>query len=229
MSPSPVKHLAIIMDGNRRWAKAQGRPSLEGHYKGYETMKKLGDWCLDRGIAVVSVFAFSTENWDRTQEEIGYLMDLIELALGKELNYFMERGIRLRVIGRRERLRPSVLQAIDKAEHLTAQNTKCTLCICLNYGGRPEIVDAVKAIVRERIAVDRIDEKTIEQYLYWPDMPQPDLIIRTSGEERLSGFLLWESAYSELFWCQHTWPEFSEQDLDEALEAFASRQRRFGK
>jgi len=229
MSQTAVQHLGFIMDGNRRWAKERGQPPFEGHRQGYDKMKQVGDWCLARGIPVVSVYAFSTENWDRTAEEIGYLMDLIELALGKELPYFMERGIRMRVLGRRDRLRPSILRAIDKAETETANNQKLTLCICLNYGGRPEIVDAVKAIVQEGIAVDQIDENTINRHLYWPDMPFPDLIIRTSGEERTSGFLLWEAAYSELYWCKHHWPELSEEDLDVALTEFASRQRRFGK
>lgn len=226
---SQVKHLGLIMDGNRRWAKENGLPSLEGHRRGYERMKLLGDWCLARGIEIVSVYAFSTENWDRTAEEVGYLMDLLELAMGKELNYFAEKNIRIRILGRRERLRPSVLQAIDRAEKATKNNMSMTLCICLNYGGRPEIVDAVKQIMAEGIPAEQITEEIIHQHLYWPGMPYPDLIIRTSGEERLSGFLLWEAAYSEFYWCQHHWPAFDEQDLDAALDAFSNRQRRFGK
>lgn len=224
-----VRHLAIIMDGNRRWAKENGLPSLEGHRRGYDRMKLVGDWCLARKMEIVSVFAFSTENWDRTTEEVGYLMDLIELALQKELNYFHAKNIRIRVLGRREKLRPSVLRAIDQAEKATENNIAMTLCICLNYGGRSEIVDACQKIVRDGIPADQITEETIHQNLYWPDMPYPDLLIRTSGEERLSGFLLWEVAYSEFFWCQHHWPAFDEHDLDAALDSFIHRQRRFGK
>lgn len=228
MEEKRVKHLAIIMDGNRRWAKAQGLPSFEGHRLGYERMKLVGDWCLARGLEMLTVFAFSTENWKRTQEEVAYLMDLLERALKDEAEYYIQRGIRIRVLGRREGLRPSILRAIDDIEARTAENQKMTLAICLNYGGRPEIVDAVKDIVREGIAPEAIDEGTIAKRLYWPDMPDPDLIIRTSGEQRLSGFLLWECAYSELYWCQNHWPAFSEADLDAALEEYAARQRRYG-
>lgn len=228
--PTPaLRHLAIIMDGNRRWAKEKGLPSLQGHTAGYDTLKKIGDACLARGIEVLSVFAFSTENWKRTQEEVGYLMDLLEKGLRNELNEFQRKGLRIRVLGRREGLRPSVLEAIQIAEDQTAKNTKATLCICLNYGGRLEIVDAVKKLVADGVPADQIDEAAVASRLYWPDMPEPDLIIRTSGEERLSGFLLWESAYSELYWTQTHWPDFDEAELDKALEAFAARQRRYGK
>ncbi|MFA5129911.1 MAG: polyprenyl diphosphate synthase [Patescibacteria group bacterium] len=228
MPQSPVKHLAIIMDGNRRWAKERGLPSLKGHQAGYEALKNLGDACLNRGIETITVFAFSTENWKRTQEEVGYLMDLIELALRNELDFFDSRNIRIKVIGRRDGLRPSVLEAIENAEKKTASNTKATLCIAVNYGGQAEIVDAVKALVADGVAADAIDEKAITSRMYWPDMPAPELIIRTSGEERLSGFLLWQSAYSEFYWCKKHWPDFDEHELDSALEEFAIRQRRFG-
>jgi undecaprenyl diphosphate synthase len=228
MNEHGVKHLAIIMDGNRRWAKEQGLPSFEGHRRGYEKMKHVGDWCLDRGIEIMTVYAFSNENWKRTEEEVGFLMDLLELALDKELDFFKQRGIRLRVIGRREKLRPSVLRAIDRAQAETAMNTRATLCLCLNYGGRLELVDVCKAIVNEGLSPDQITEEAVSHHLYWPDMPDPDLIIRTSGEERLSNFLTWQSVYSELFWCKHHWPAFTEEYLDEALQTFMERQRRYG-
>lgn len=223
------QHIAIIMDGNRRWAKEKGLPRYKGHQAGYEALRALGDACLERGIGVISVFAFSTENWKRTEEEVGFLMDLLEKGLREELAYFEGRGIRLRILGRREGLRPSVLSAIENAEQKTAHFTKTTLCICLNYGGHAEIVDACKAIVRSGIPAEEITEQTIQQYLYWPEMPAPELVIRTSGEERLSGFLLWQSAYSELYWCEKHWPDFNAEDLDKAIEAYASRNRRFGK
>jgi undecaprenyl diphosphate synthase len=228
MPQTAVKHLAIIMDGNRRWAKENGLLSLQGHTEGYDTLKRIGDACLDRGIETLTVFAFSTENWKRTQEEVGYLMDLLEKGLRNELQTFIDKGIRIRVLGRREGLRPSVLAAIEAAEQKTAHNTRGTLCICLNYGGRAEIVDAAKRLVSDGVPADQIDEAAITKRLYWPDMPEPDLIIRTSGEERLSGFLTWESAYSELYWSQKHWPEFDEAELDAALAEYAARQRRYG-
>ncbi len=228
MSTPPLRHLALIMDGNRRWARERGLPTLEGHRVGYDRVKELGDWCLAREIEVVTVWAFSTENWKRTQEEVGYLMDLLERALRQDVDHFHERGVRLKVLGRREGLRPSIVEAIDRAEEKTANNTKMTLVIALNYGGRPEIVDAVKRIVQDGLTADHIDEAALSQRMYWPEMPEPDLIIRTSGEERLSGFLLWENPYSELYWCQHHWPAFSEQDLDAAVASYAERQRRYG-
>lgn len=229
MSSAPLRHLAIIMDGNRRWAKERGLPSLQGHRAGYDNLKRIGDACLDRGIEVLSVFAFSTENWKRTEEEVGYLMDLLEQGLRSVLAHFAQKQTRIRIIGRREGLRPSVLSACEDAERETVANTRGTLCICLNYGGRTEIVDACKKLVQDGVPADQIDEAAIQRHLYWPDMPDPDLIIRTSGEERLSGFLLWQSAYSEIFWTQKHWPDFDETVLDEALETYATRERRYGK
>jgi len=228
MHSSGVKHLAIIMDGNRRWAKERGLAALEGHRAGYDTLKKIGDACLARGIEVLSVFAFSTENWKRTEEEVGYLMDLIELALRQELPFFMERKVRIRVIGRREGLRPSVVEAIEKAEAATKDFSAVTLCICINYGGRAEIVDACKKAMADGLSADKITEESLTSRMYWAEMPEPELLIRTSGEERVSGFLTWESVYSEIFWTQKHWPEFDEGELDTALEAYAMRKRRFG-
>ncbi len=229
MNDHGVKHLALIMDGNRRWAKEQGLPSFEGHRKGAETLKRLGEWALAKNIKVVTVFAFSTENWKRAQDEVGYLMDLIEVFLSKELAWFKEHNVRLRILGRREGLRPSILRAIDRAEAETAALDRATFCICLNYGGRAEIVDACRQIIKAGTPEDQITEELITKQLYGGDLPDPDLIIRTSGEKRLSGFLLWQSAYSELYWCEKHWPAFEEADLDAALEDFAARQRRYGK
>lgn len=226
---SSLQHLAIIMDGNRRWAREHGLPTMEGHRHGYVVVKNVGDWCLARQIPVVTLWAFSTENWKRTQEEVGFLMDLLEWAFTNDLQEFHNKGVRLRVIGRREGLRPSVLQAIDSAEAKTAQNTKLALVIALNYGGRAELIDAFKRLVREGISPEEITEERITAATYWPEMPTPELIIRTSGEERLSGFLLWQSPYSELHWCQKQWPDFSEEELDQALQVYASREQRFGR
>jgi len=229
MSHPQIQHLAIIMDGNRRWAKDKGKSATFGHKAGYERMKEIGDWCLDRGIPYLTVFAFSTENWQRTEQEVGFLMDLFEDALTKELESFHKKGVRMRVIGQRERLRPSILRAIENAEELTKNNTASTFSICFNYGGRPEIVDAVKKLISEGRDAESIDEAALQSAMYFPEMPDPDLIVRTSGEERLSGFLLWQSAYSELYWTNKHWPDFDEAELDKALETFALRQRRFGK
>jgi undecaprenyl diphosphate synthase len=229
MMTTTIQHLAIILDGNRRWAKEHNLPSLEGHRRGFERLNQVGDWCFDRGIKIFTVFAFSTENWDRTQEEIGYLMDLFEKGITMYLKHYGDRGIRIRILGRREGLRPSVLRAIEKAESETEKNTVATFCMCLNYGGRTEIVDAVRKIVEEGLKVEDVTEEALTARMYWPEMAPPDLIVRTSGEERLSGFLTWESPYSELYWCQKNWPDFDEAELDTALETFATRERRFGK
>lgn len=229
VATSPVQHLAVIMDGNRRWAKERGLPSSEGHKAGYETVKQMGQWCLDRGIRWLTVFAFSSENWKRTKEEVGYLMGLLERALTEELEFFVQKEIRLRVLGRLEDLSPSLRQAIQAAVERTQSFSDHTLSICLNYGGRTEIVDAVKKIVASGIPADSIQESTIQEALYYPGLPDPDLLIRTSGEERLSGFLLWQSAYTELYWASCHWPDFSEKELDAALGEYASRQRRYGK
>jgi undecaprenyl diphosphate synthase len=223
-----VRHLAMIMDGNRRWAKAQGMPAVEGHRAGYNKMKQVGDWCLARGIEVVTVYAFSTENWKRSETEVGFLMSLLEHALEKELNYFTDRQIRLRILGRREGFSSTILSLIDKAEEATKHFEKMTFAICLGYGGRAEIVDAVKEIVAEGIQSEMIDEQSIAKRLYWQNMPDPDLIVRTSGEQRLSGFLLWQSAYSELYWIDKNWPALEEADLQAALDEFSTRQRRYG-
>jgi undecaprenyl diphosphate synthase len=221
-------HVAMIMDGNRRWAKERGQSSIEGHRAGYETMKNVGDWCLARGVKVLTVYAFSTENWKRSETEVGFLMTLLEHALDKELNYFIDRKVRLRILGRGEGFSQKILDLIDKAEQATSAFDGMTFAICLNYGGRAEIVDAVRNIVREDIVPEAIDEGTIAKHLYWSDMPDPDLIIRTSGEERLSGFLLWQSAYSELYWIKKFWPALEESDIDAAFAEYASRQRRYG-
>lgn len=218
----------MIMDGNRRWAKERGLSSVEGHQAGYETMKRVGDWCLARGVKTLTVYAFSTENWKRSEVEVNFLMLLLERALEKELDYFIERKVCLRVIGRREGFSKKIVELIDKAEAATAHFDGMVFAICLNYGGRLELVDAMRKIVAEGVASDAIDEATIAKHLYWPDMPDPDLIIRTSGEERLSGFLLWGSAYSELYWIKKNWPALEESDIDAAFAEYATRQRRYG-
>lgn len=229
MSTAPLEHLAIIMDGNRRWAKDKGLNPWDGHRAGYARLKQVGDWCLDRGIKTLSAFAFSTENWKRTQEEVGFLMDFTEQALTDELLTFHKKQVRLKIIGRRQELRPSLVRAIEKAEEITKNNTRATLCLCFNYGGRTEIVDACRSLIEQGCSANDITEQKLQSAMYWPDMPDPELIIRTSGEARLSGFWLWQSAYRELCWTQKPWPDCDAPELDNALEEYAGRQRRFGK
>ncbi len=229
MSLKKVQHLGIILDGNRRWAEENGLPKMEGHRRGMDNMKRIIDACLAREIESLTVFAFSTENWNRTKEEVGYLMKLFEEAFAKELEECIEKKIRMRFLGRKERVSEKLLELMKDAEERTKDFDRMTFAICFNYGGRPEMVDVTKKIVASGISSEEIDESTVAKHLYWPDMPEPDLIIRPSGERRLSGFLLWQCAYSELYFTNAYWPGFDEKELDKALEDFANRQRRFGK
>lgn len=223
-----VRHLGIIMDGNRRWAKRRGLPSLEGHRRGYDTLKKAGDWCIERGIEILTVFAFSTENWQRSKKEVKYLMRLLELGLSRDLDELHRKNIRIAVIGRLaglpERLQMRIHHAVEKTKH----NTSGTLQLAINYGGRQEIVDALRKVFRTAKSASKITEESVSQAMYTAAQPDPDMIIRTSGEERLSGFLAWQGVYSELYFTDRLWPDFKEQDLDTALAEYKRRQRRFG-
>ncbi len=221
-----LKHLAIIMDGNRRWAKAQGLSSIEGHRRGYAKLKDVGTWCLERGITTLTVYAFSTENWNRSKTEVTYLMKLLERAVSRELPHFNKQGIRLRIIGDVKGLPTSLQKAIVRAENLTAKNERGVLNLCINYGGHLEIVEAVKKIIRKKIPASKVTEELITKSLWLTE--QPDLVVRTSGEQRLSGFLTWQSVYSELYFTKVHWPAFAESDLDKAVAEYAHRQRRFG-
>jgi undecaprenyl diphosphate synthase len=213
-------HIGIIPDGNRRWAKANGKSSLEGHQKGLEVAREVCLAALDRGVHFFTMYAFSTENWNRTQEEVGYLMKLFEKLLVKELDELDKAGVRFRLIGSREGLPKSLVKAIDGAEARTAGNQRGTMSLCLNYGGEQELTEAAAAVVK--------DGGSLRDHLYAPDVPDLDLIIRTSGEERTSGFMLARSAYAELLFIDKNWPDFSVADLDAAIAEFSRRQRRFG-
>lgn len=221
-----IKHIAIIMDGNRRWAKDKGLPSFEGHKKGYEKLKEVGQWMLDRKVKILTVYAFSTENWKRSKQEVDYLMDLFRKALKQEVREFNKKGFKTQVLGRLEGLAPDLQKMAKQAMELTKNNKKGILNLCVNYSGRTEIVDAVNKALGKGIKI--IDEKSIEKNLYSAGLPDPDLIIRTSGEQRLSGFLTWQSSYSELYFTQNHWPDFSEADLDRAIDWYYGRNRRFG-
>ncbi len=224
------KHLAIIIDGNRRWAKKRGLTSFEGHKKGLENVEKIGDWAKKRGIKILTLYVFSVENWQRKKKEVNYLMKLLSRAFGgKNIKKLLQKGIKMQVIGQKERLPKALQEQIKKAEDLTKNNKEGILNLALSYGGRSEIVQAIKKIVKKKIPVEKIDEDLINQELWTAGLAEPDLIIRTGGEQRLSNFLTWQSIYSEFYFTKKNWPEFSEQDLDEALKDFSLRQRRFGK
>jgi len=224
------EHLGIIIDGNRRWAKSKGLPSFEGHRRGLDNVKRIGDWCYEKGVKIITFYAFSTENWNRAKTEVAYLMKLLERSVsGKYLKDLNEKKIRLRVSGQKERLPKSLQDKIEKAEKLTENNKNGILNLAVSYGGRAEIVQAIKDIIRNKIAPEKITEDLISENLWTRGLPFPDLIIRTGGEQRLSNFLLWQSAYSELYFTNKYWPDFSESDLEKAFLNFSQRERRFGK
>lgn len=223
-------HLGIIIDGNRRWAKKKGLPTLEGHRQGYNKLKKVGKWCKAKGVKILTIFAFSTENWNRSKEEVSYLMRLLVQAFSKkEVDELNKNGIQLRVIGQKERLAKDLQKMIREAEGRTENNKEGILNLAISYGGRPEIIEAIKKIIKKKIPPEKITEEIISQNLWTEGLSDPDLIIRTSGEQRTSGFLTWQSVYSELYFCKKYWPDFTEKDLDEALLDYKLRQRRFGK
>lgn len=222
-------HLGIIMDGNRRWAKERGLLGFEGHREGAEKIREVAKWCKSQSVKILTLYAFSTENWNRSPEEVNFLMRLLGTFLEKEMREFQKRKVKLQVIGQRERLPASLLKKIEEAEDLTKNNDDLILILAISYGGRAEIVRAFKKMIQGKISPDEVTEEKVAEYLYTVGLPDPDLIIRTSGEQRISGFLLWQSAYSELYFTDKYWPDFSEEDLDKALSEYEKRQRRFGK
>lgn len=226
------QHVGIIMDGNGRWATARHLPRAAGHKKGAETVRKIVEHAKKSGVSYLSLFAFSLENWNRPEEEVSSLMGLLRRYLKSEAADLHKKGARLRVIGDRSRLDQDIVSAIEGLEDLTKDNLELTVIIALSYGGRDEIVHAVKKITEDAVdgVVNRddIDEAMIGRYLMASDIPDPDLIIRTSGEIRLSNFLLWQSAYAELHFTDKNWPDFSTHDFDTALDDYAGRERRFG-
>jgi undecaprenyl diphosphate synthase len=226
---SVPRHLAIVMDGNRRWAKQRRLPVIAGHRAGVETIRRTVRAARERGVEYVTLYSFSTENWLRQDEEVGALMRLLEETIRRETATLVSDGVRLRVIGRLHELSDSLQVAIARAVQATAGGTHGTMTIAFNYGGRAEIVDAVRRLVREGVPPDQVDETAIAARLYEPDHPDPDLLIRTGGELRVSNFLLWQVAYAELWATQVLWPDFAVEHLDAALASYASRERRFGR
>jgi undecaprenyl diphosphate synthase len=222
------KHIGFIVDGNRRWAKEHGLPAYEGHLAGYNALQDILIEALEQGVEYASAYVFSTENWKRSQDEVGRLMNLIIKILTADLHILQEKNVRLRVIGSRENVSDKVLAAIDKAEDATKDNTAGTLALCFNYGGQAELTDAVKRIVESGVSADDVTPELIAQNLYAADIPPCDLIVRTSGEQRLSNFMLWRSAYSELLFLEKNWPDMTKQDVTDILTEYKRRGRRFG-
>ena len=226
------KHVAIIMDGNGRWAQTQGLPRIEGHRRGVTSVRKSVEECARLGIDQLTLYCLSSENWKRPQHELDFLMHLLEQYMIEERALLMEQNIRVSVIGRRDGIPESVLKEMDKTIEMSAGNEGTRLCLAINYGARGEVVDAVRRIATDvaagKLPIEEVDEETVSAYLYTSGMPDPDLLIRTAGEMRISNFLLWQISYAELWVTEKCWPEFRPSDLHQAIDDFAARDRRFG-
>jgi undecaprenyl diphosphate synthase len=223
------RHVAIIMDGNRRWARHRGVPEAEGHAAGVEAIRPVLKHAVRRGIEVLSLYAFSRENWSRSSDEVRTLFTLLEGAIRDETPELIEQGVRVQLLGRLDELPDPMRRSIDEALAATSGGRRLTLNICFNYSGRTEIVDAVRRCIAEGMERDAIDEAAISARLYTADLPEPDLLIRTGGDQRISNFLIWQAAYAELYFCDQLWPDFDPDAFDAALEAYARRSRRFGR
>lgn len=221
-------HLGLILDGNRRWARQQGLPAFEGHRQGYENLKTIADHAFKQGVKFVSAYIFSTENWSRAKDEVDYLMNLALKIATQDAKELIENNIRVLVFGLEAHVPKRVLKALKKIQTDSSENNGGTLILCFNYGGQQEIVAAVKRIITHQLPVDEITQETISQNIYNPEVPPVDLVIRTSGEQRLSNFMLWRVAYAELYFTKLQWPEFTTHALDDALQDYQNRNRRFG-
>ena len=222
------RHVGFIVDGNRRWAKQHGLPAYEGHLAGYNSLKDVLLETLRRGVKYASAYVFSTENWKRSEEEVGHLMKLFVKMLEADVSIFLDNNIKLRVIGSRDDLSDALIKVIDDAEEKTRNLTGGELLLCLNYGGYLEIADAVKKVIQSGISAEDVTPELIAQNLYAPEVPPCDLIVRTSGEQRLSNFMLWRAAYSELMFIDKHWPDMTTDDVAAILDEYARRNRRFG-
>jgi undecaprenyl diphosphate synthase len=222
------QHIGFIVDGNRRWAKARGVPAYEGHLAGYKVLKDVALATLAAGVPFASAYVFSTENWKRSESEVSKLMGLILLAFKADLHVFIDKNVRLKIIGSRERLSDKVKKVLDAAEAQTAHLTGGTFILCLNYGGQAEIADACKKIVQLGVSADDITPELIAENLYAPEVPPIDVVVRTSGEQRLSNFMLWRAAYSEFLFLDKLWPDMTKDDVTGILEEYSRRSRRFG-
>ncbi len=222
------RHVAIIMDGNGRWALARGLPRLAGHRAGTENLRRIIRAAVEFGIPYLTLYAFSTENWGRPPEEVQGLMRILEDVIDRELEELHREGVQLRHIGRLERLDPRLQQKVIQAVEKTRNNHRLVLCVALNYGGRDEIVCAIQRIIRDGIPAEEVTAELVSQYLFTAGVPDPDLVIRTSGELRVSNFLIWQAAYAEWYVTPVYWPDFDKEEFRRALEAYAQRDRRFG-
>ena len=225
-------HLGVIMDGNGRWAKARGKRRTEGHIEGVKALRNLVELCINYGVGHLTVFSFSSENWTRPREEVVFIFNLLRRFVASDLQRLIRNNVRVRIIGTREGLEPTLVRLIDDVEAKTSANTGLVLVVAFNYGGKAKIAEATRRIAREvaagRLAPEQITEATIEAALYTAGLPDPDLIIRTSGEQRISNFLLWQAAYSEFVFVDENWPDFDEGSFVRVLETFAQRDRRYG-
>jgi len=221
-------HVAIIMDGNGRWARARGLPRLAGHRAGVDNLRRVLEASVEYGIQILTIYAFSTENWNRPESEVKGLIAILEEVIDRELQSLHENGVQLRHIGRLERLGAKLQEKVKHAIELTKNNDRLILNVAWNYGGRAEIVHAIQEIIQDGVPADEISEELLSSYLYTSESPDPDLIIRTSGEMRVSNFLIWQGAYSELYVTPHYWPDFGPDELLEAIQDYAQRERRYG-
>jgi len=225
-------HIGVIMDGNGRWARARGKPRTEGHVAGVSALRRLVELCLRYGVSYLTVFSFSSENWSRPRDEVSFIFGLLRRFVASDLQSLIRNNVRVRIIGTREGLDPSLRRLIDDVEVKTAANTGMCLLVAFNYGGKAEITQAVRSIAEDvaagRLSPAEITEQTVTRRLYTHGIPDPDLIIRTSGEQRFSNFLLWQGAYSELVFIDQYWPDFDERTFVDALEEYSARDRRFG-
>jgi len=223
------RHVAIIMDGNGRWAVARGLDVSEGHHAGYENIRRVVNDFANRGVEYLTLYAFSTENWDRPETEVNGILNLAIAVIAHEAQELHENGVRIKHLGRVDRLSPELRVELEQAVEMTAGNTGLTLGIAFDYGGREEIVQAAKRMVEETVSPDEVDEQKFSEFLYTSDMPDVDLLVRTGGDFRISNFLLWQTAYSEFYSSETWWPDFFGERIDEAFDAFNERKRRFGK
>ncbi len=226
--PALPRHIGFIVDGNRRWARSHGLPAYEGHLAGYNALKEVLLETLHSGVKYASAYVFSTENWKRSEAEVSRIMGFMLKFLKSDIQYFIENDVRLRIVGSREGLDAKLLTAIEAAEAKTADMKGGELLLCFNYGGQLEVVDAVKRILATGMSADQITPELIEQHLYAPEVPPCDLIVRTSGEQRISNFMLWRAAYSEFLFLEKFWPDMTKDDVHSILEEYTRRSRRFG-
>jgi undecaprenyl diphosphate synthase len=222
-------HVALILDGNRRWAKERNLPTFDGHFQGYKKIKTAPKWFFDRGVKIVSVFAFSTENWDREQSEVNYLMKLLKDTIDEQVAIANEHSYKILISGRLDELPGDLPEACQNAMSATTGNKSGILNICFNYGGRAEIVDAIKKMFLNNVSAEQVHEGMLKKYFYQQDLPDVDVLVRTSGEQRTSGFLLWQAAYAELIFLKKYWPDFEESDVEAIIHEYGDRERRFGK